>query len=97
MKFFLFVIATLLSAHVYGQITIMDTEIKQPKYEAIVYDSLKNMTPEKYGDNYTFHHLIGQTLMYCGDPHSYTNRSNFKVGDYYRVCLLYTSPSPRDA
>ena len=85
MKFFLFVIATLLSAHVYGQITIMDTEIKQPKYKAIVYDSLKNMTPEKYGDNYTFHHLIGQTLMYCGDPHSYTNRSNFKVGNYYRV------------
>lgn len=85
MKFLFFVIATLLSTHVYSQITIMDTEIKQSKYDTIVYDSLKNMSPEKYGNNYTYHHLIGQTLMYCGDPYSYTRRSNFKVGDYYRV------------
>jgi hypothetical protein len=43
------------------------------------------MTPEKYENKYTYHHLIGQTLMYCGDPYLFGKNSNFKIGNYYRV------------
>lgn len=58
---------------------------KHPKaYDNFVYDSLRNMSLEKYNDTYTFHHLIGQTLMYCGDPY-YGENSKFKVGNYYRI------------
>lgn len=80
-----FVIAFLVSVHAYSQIAIMNTEIQKPKYDNFVYDSLRNMSPEKYEDKYTYHHLIGQTLMYCGNPYSYSTRTNFKVGNYYRV------------
>jgi hypothetical protein len=62
----------------------MSTEAK-PKYDNFVYDSLRNMSPGKYEDKYTYHHLIGQTLMYCGNPYSSSRNSNFKEGDYYRV------------
>ena len=85
MKKISFFIVFLLSTQVYGQITIMDTKVQKPKYDNFVYDSLRNMSPGKYEDKYTYHHLIGQTLMYCGDPYSYSTRSNFKVGNYYRV------------
>lgn len=79
------VIAFLLSTHAYSQITIMNADAQKPKYDNFVYDSLRNMSPEKYEDKYTYHHLIGQTLMYCGNPYSYRTRSEFKIGDYYRV------------
>lgn len=62
----------------------MNTEVQKPKYDNFIYDSLKNMSSEKYEDKYTYHHLIGQILMYCGDPYFYDTNS-FKVGDYYRV------------
>ncbi len=80
-----FIFALLLSTHIFGQITIMSTTEQKPKYNNFVYDSLKNMSPEKYEDKYTYHHLIGQTLLYCGDPYSYRTSSDFKVGNYYRV------------
>lgn len=79
-----FIIALLLSTHVYSQITIMSTEPK-PKYNNFVYDSLRNMSPGKYEDQYTYHHLIGQTLIYLGNPYAYDRKSYFKVGNYYRV------------
>ena len=87
MRKIFFAIAFLLSTHVYSQITIMNTEVLQkPKYNNFVYDSLRNMSPEKYEDKYTYHHLIGQTLLYCGDPYfSYGKKSNLKIGNYYRV------------
>lgn len=85
MKKIFFVIAILLPAHVYSQITIMNTEIQKPKHDNFVYDSLRNISLGKYEDKYTYHHLIGQTLMYCGDPYSYTIRSKFKNGGFYRV------------
>jgi len=85
MRKIFFVIAILLSTHAYSQITMMNTEVQKPKYDNFVYDSLRNMSPGKYEDGYTYHHLIGQTLMYCGDPYSYAPKSNFKIGNYYRV------------
>lgn len=63
----------------------MNTEVQKPRYDNFVYDSLRNMNTEKYEDEYSYHHLIGQTLMYCGDPYSYDIRPKFKVGGYYRV------------
>ena len=63
----------------------MNNEVHKSNYDHFVYDSLDNMSPRKYEGRYTYHHLIGQTLMYCGDPYSYNTRSNFKIGDYYRV------------
>lgn len=63
----------------------MSTEVQKPNYDNFKYDSLRNMSPGKYEDKYTFHHLIGQTLLYCGDPYSYDTRSDLKVGNYYRI------------
>lgn len=85
MKKMLLVIVLLLSTNIYSQITIMKAEIQKPEHNNFVYDSLKNMSPEKYNDRYTYHHLIGQTLMYCGNPYSYRAEANFKIGSYYRV------------
>lgn len=85
MKNLFFFIILLLSINVYSQITIMDTEAQKPKYNNFVYDSLRNMTPKKFEDNYTYHHLIGQTLLYCGDPYSYSTRFHFKIGNYYKI------------
>lgn len=85
MRNIFFVIAILLSTHAYSQITMMNTEVQKPKYDNYVYDSLRNMSPGKYEDKYTYHHLIGQTLMYCGDPYAYGTKSTFNIGNYYRV------------
>lgn len=81
---------------VFAQIEMFDESIKkveEPK--ALPYDSLRNISTQKYGTNedykYTLHHLIGQTLMYCGDPDEdrtseITGRkSAFEKGAYYRV------------
>lgn len=81
----LFLTIVLLSfTNTYAQIKIMNTEL-QKKYDNFVYDSLRNMSHERYEDQYTYHHLIGQTLLYCGVPYSYNTTSHFKVGNYYRV------------
>jgi len=85
MKNLFLVIVLLLSTKAYSQIKIMSTEVQKPKYDNFVYDSLRNMSPGKYEDQYTYHHLIGQTLLYCGDPYSHITSSDFKVGNYYRV------------
>ena len=85
MKNLFLVIVLLLSTNTYSQIKIMNTEVQKPRYDNFVYDSLRNMSPQKYEDKYTYHHLIGQSLLYCGDPYSYGTKANFKVGNYYRV------------
>lgn len=66
-------------------------KVKEPTIQA--YDSLRNMHPQEYGTNeyggknYTYHHLIGQTLMYCGYPYyNYYNKEEpFEKGAYYKV------------
>lgn len=85
MRNLLIIIALLLSTCVYSQITIMNTDTQRLNYDNFVYDSLRNMSTGKYEDKYTYHHLIGQTLMYCGDPYSFSTRSDLKKGNYYRV------------
>lgn len=85
MKHLLLVLILLLSTNSYSQITIMSSEGQKSIYNKVVYDSLKNMSPEEYDEQYTYHHLIGQTLLYCGDPYFYGTKLDFKVGNYYRV------------
>ncbi len=67
----------------------MFEEIPEQEPKITPYDSLSNMHTQRYGNrenfSLTFHHLIGQTLMYCGDPYSYYTSTKFKVGDYYKV------------
>lgn len=85
MKNLFIIIGLLLSTYTYGQIKIMNTKIQKSNNNNFVYDSLKNMSPEKYENDYTYHHLIGQTLLYCGNPYPFGEKRNLKVGNYYRV------------
>lgn len=87
MKLFLYFTLVIISPLMgFGQITIMEPITNSPVATAVAYDSLTNMCPQKYGDEYTFHHLIGQTLMYCGDPYSSVSRTKgLNIGDYFEV------------
>lgn len=92
MKNLFLVMIVLLSINSNSQITMMSSEVQKPIYHNVVYDSLKNMSPEEYDESpkeydeqYNYHHLIGQTLLYCGDPYSNNTKLDFKVGNYYRV------------
>lgn len=80
----------LLVGNAMAQIEMFDESIqKKDEVKALPYDSLRNISTQKYGsgDNtkYTLHHLIGQTLLYCGDPYSYYSKHSFEKGAYYRV------------
>lgn len=84
------VLLHLFSSSLVGQITIMESQLEEPKYDNYVYDSLNNVVTKKYNGKYTFHHLIGQTLMFCGNStgNKYWegwSKESFKIGDYYRV------------
>lgn len=87
----LIMIVCLLSIEAMAQIEMFDESAKKAETPIVqVYDSLRNMSPERYGTkekySYTYHHLIGQTLMYCGDPYSILgNKGGFKTGSYYKV------------
>lgn len=65
-----------------------------PQFEEFLYPFLValkdgNLTTKEmkgYDDNYGYRHLIGQTIMYCGDPWKYSyNSPNLPVGDYYYI------------
>jgi len=80
----------LFAMQINAQIEMFDESIKkveEPK--ALPYDSLTNMVTMKFGTKenykYTFDHLVGQTLMFCGDPYSYGGNNGFNVGSYYKV------------
>lgn len=57
--------------------------------EVCPYDSMSNLreTGEYGGENYGYKHLIGQTMMYCGDPWKFHffDSFDFPVGDYYFI------------
>lgn len=84
-------IISLFSTKTMAQIEMFDESIKKVEEPTIqVYDSLRNISSQRYGTKeeyrYTYHHLIGQTLMYCGDPYSiFGNKGGFKTGSYYKV------------
>lgn len=84
MKQLIIILFLVISNHAYAQITIMSQNIQQPKDKNFVYDSLQNISYGKYNGENSLHHLIGQTLMYCGDPY-YNKASKFQVGNYYYV------------
>lgn len=86
MRFLLFAIILFFSANMFGQITILTENRGKVNKQSYVYDSLQNVCAQKDGDSYTYRHLIGQTLLYCGNPdrHFYPKR-NYIVGDYYIV------------
>ena len=90
----------LISLKVDAQIEMFDDNVRKigiPK--ALPYDSLRNISPQKYGngDNfkYTLHHLIGQTLMYCGNPYMSYEKGNFEKGVYYRVDSILPDDAAR--
>lgn len=85
MKKLLLIVALLISNYIYSQITIMNNERQIPINDIFVYDSIRNMSPEKYNNKYTYNHLIGQTLMYCGYPYPTYKEPIFKIGNYYKV------------
>ena len=89
-KLFVLLLCILSFQTVSAQIEMFDESVKkveEPK--GLPYDSLSNMKTQKFGTSekykYTFDHLIGQTLMFCGDPFSYKGNRCFKVGSYYKV------------
>ena len=89
-KLFVLLLCILSFQTVSAQIEMFDESVKkveEPK--GLPYDSLSNMKTQKFGTSekykYTFDHLIGQTLMFCGDPFSYKGNRGFKVGSYYKV------------
>lgn len=72
-----------------AQIEMFDESVqKVEEPQVIPYDSMRNISTQKYGTpqnyKYTMHHLIGQTLMYCGDPYGYGSNS-YEKGGYYKV------------
>lgn len=76
--------------NVKAQIEMFDESVQKKEIPNITpYDSLRNISTQKYGTSqkyrYTLHHLIGQTLMYCGDPYALYSRHSFEKGAYYRV------------
>lgn len=96
-RIFIVILIGLFSLPVFAQIEMFDENAKKVSEPiSLPYDSLRNISKQKYGsgDSYklTLHHLIGQTIMYCGDPYfSYESHlpflppTPFVKGDYYRV------------
>lgn len=93
-KSLIFFLSFFITMSVYSQIDIFEEKEIPTKKEITVskYDSLTNMVKQKYGkERYTYHHLIGQTLLYCGNPYDnkimYMNDIDiiFKKGEYYKV------------
>ncbi len=79
-----------------GQITIMQKP-KVKGYSVAVYDSLTNFEEKYYGQENpeyqgkrTFHHLIGQTIIYCGAGYK-----NCQYGAYYKISsIIYKNNLP---
>ena len=64
----------------------MEFEDKPVEKIIIPYDSLSNFHREKYGDKYTYHHLIGQTIMYVGDASTRSlGETSFPRGTYFTI------------
>lgn len=83
-------ISCLFSLQAMAQIEIFDDNIQEIELAKVLpYDSLRNISTQRYGTSqqyeYTMHHLIGQILMYCGDPYEYHAKHSFETGSYYRV------------
>lgn len=68
-----------------GQITIMEYNDSPRKPDVVPYDSLENMQKHKYGERFTYHHLIGQTIMFVGDKNDDSLAPSFRRGDYFTV------------
>lgn len=86
--------------NIMAQIEMFDENIKKVEEPQVQpYDSLRNMSTQRYGTkedyHFTYHHLIGQTLMYCGDPYSLYTEHSFEKGAYYRVDSLLPDDSSK--
>ena len=80
---FLILCSSILNA----QISIIEDKSEPVKNMSFPYDSLTNMKEMRGSDDIVgYRHLIGQTIMYCGDPWEYTYKSpKIPVGDYYLI------------
>lgn len=89
-KTIVFITIFILALDALAQIEMFDESIQKKKEIKILpYDSLTNVKRYRYkiGDKYeyTFKHLIGQTMMYCGDPYVFCSNNTFEKGCYYKV------------
>ena len=87
-RLLLIILVGLYSMSSNAQIEIFNESLKQEEPVKVVqYDSIRNITSQPYGtkgnESFTYNHLIGQTLMFCGSPIFPNNK--FKVGSYYKV------------
>ena len=89
-KLYIILLFSLSALSAKAQIEMFDESVQKKETPQILpYDSLRNISTQKYGTpqkyKYTMHRLIGQTLMYCGDPYAYYTRRSFEKGAYYRI------------
>ena len=72
-----------------AQISIMENIPKEVKYDYPVYDSLHNAVPVEFEGKDSYRHLIGQTLMFCGNnsgnKYVANSHKSFVIGDYYKL------------
>jgi len=83
----IFIVFFTLPSFLIAQISIIEDKPEPVKEMSFPYDSLSNMKEMKgYDDNYGYRHLIGQTILYCGDPWKYKyNSPQIPVGEYYYI------------
>lgn len=93
---FAFILTLVSFQNMFAQIEMFDESIqKRPVPKALPYDSLSNFVAKKYGNmdvySYTFHHLVGQKVLFCGDPDEEIinerskKKSPFEKGSYYII------------
>ena len=69
----------------FGQVSFMNNAPLPPKALNYEYDSLTNFRSKKNGDNYSYHHLIGQTIVFCGAPYFTDDNYGCEIGEYYKI------------
>ena len=63
----------------------MESNGKQHEPEVAQYDSLSNF----FATDHSYKHLIGQTLLYCGNPYGRIDEwVNYKKGKYYKLLSI---------
>lgn len=89
-KTIVFITIFILALNALAQIEMFDESIQNIDYFKVVpYDSLLNIATKRNliegHYKYSYHHLKGQTIMYCGSSHSYVFKNSYDKGVYYRI------------
>lgn len=89
-KIFTLLLISFYAVNALSQIEMFDESVQKVDTPKVLpYDSLRNFSTQKYGTpqkyRFTMHHLVGQTIMYCGDPYGYYSPFKYEKGAYYRI------------